>query len=31
MILMGFAMITGQLSAFSYWLLRTFPGLANVG
>ncbi len=31
MVLMGVAMITGQLSAFSYWLLRTFPGLANIG
>ena len=31
MVLMGAAMITGQLSALSYWLLRTFPGLANIG
>lgn len=31
MILMGMAMITGQLSAFSYWLLETFPGLAEIG
>lgn len=31
LILMGIAMMTGQLSAFSYWLLETFPALANVG
>lgn len=31
MILMGVAMITGQLSAFSYWLLETFPSLASIG
>ena len=31
MVLMGIAMITGQLSAFSYWLLDTFPVLANIG
>jgi cytochrome c-type biogenesis protein len=31
LILMGIAMLTGQLSAFSYWLLDTFPTLANVG
>ncbi len=31
MVLMGAAMITGHLSALSYWLLRTFPGLANIG
>ena len=30
-ILMGVAMVTGQLSAFSYWLLDTFPALGNVG
>ena len=30
-ILMGVAMITGQLSAFSYWLLDAFPALGNVG
>jgi len=29
--LMGVAMITGQLSAFAYWLLDIFPVLANVG
>ena len=31
MVLMGIAMITGYLSAFSYWLLETFPGLASIG
>jgi cytochrome c-type biogenesis protein len=31
MILMGAAMITGQLSTFSYWLLDTFPALALIG
>lgn len=31
LILMGIAMMTGQLTTFSYWLLDTFPGLANIG
>lgn len=31
MILMGFAMITGRLSTFAYWLLGTFPALARIG
>jgi len=31
MILMGGAMLTGQLSTFSYWLLNTFPLLAKIG
>lgn len=31
MIVMGGAMITGQLSAFSYWLLDRFPLLATIG
>lgn len=31
MILMGVAMITGQLSRFSYWLLDMFPALGNIG
>ena len=31
MILMGAAMVTGRLSAFSFWLLDTFPVLASVG
>ncbi len=28
---MGLAMITGQLTALSYWLLETFPGFATIG
>ena len=28
---MGLAMITGELTAFSYWLLETFPGFASIG
>jgi cytochrome c-type biogenesis protein len=31
LVLMGSAMITGQLSAFAYWLLDTFPALAGIG
>ena len=31
MLLMGVAMITGQLSAFSFWLLENFPVLARIG
>ena len=31
LVLMGMAMLTGQLSAFSYWLLDAFPGLAKIG
>src|SRR3546814_4771718 len=31
MILMGIAMITGQLSTFSYWVLDTFQALAGIG
>jgi cytochrome c-type biogenesis protein len=31
MILVGVAMITGQLSIFSYWLLETFPALSEIG
>jgi cytochrome c-type biogenesis protein len=31
MILMGVAMITGQLSAFSFWLLETIPALGRIG
>ena len=31
MVLMGVAMITGQLSAFSFWLLENFPVLARIG
>jgi cytochrome c-type biogenesis protein len=31
MVLMGVAMITGQLSAFSFWLLETFPVFQRIG
>jgi cytochrome c-type biogenesis protein len=31
MIVMGLAMITGQLSVLAYWLLEMFPALTNVG
>lgn len=31
MIAMGAAMITGYLSAFSFWLLETFPALSAIG
>lgn len=31
MVVMGIAMITGQLSVFSFWLLDTFPALARIG
>src|SRR5262249_34190513 len=31
MVAMGAAMITGELSSFSYWLLDTFPMLARIG
>ncbi|HXV09309.1 MAG TPA: cytochrome c biogenesis protein CcdA [Burkholderiales bacterium] len=31
LILMGVAMVTGQLSAFAFWLLRTFPALGAIG
>ncbi len=31
MVLMGLAMVTGELSAFSYWLLETFPILGRIG
>jgi cytochrome c-type biogenesis protein len=31
MVLMGLAMITGYMSAFSFWLLETFPGLGRLG
>ena len=27
----GLAMMTGELSTFSYWLLETFPGFASLG
>lgn len=31
LIIMGVAMITGQLSAFAYWLLDVFPALGAIG
>lgn len=31
MIVTGVAMITGQLTAFSYWLLEAFPALGKIG
>lgn len=31
MLIMGAAMITGQLSTFSFWLLETFPVFAKIG
>ncbi len=31
MVLMGTAMVTGMLTAFAYWLLDMFPGLATMG
>ena len=31
MVMMGVAMITGQLSTFSFWLLETFPVLSTIG
>jgi cytochrome c-type biogenesis protein len=31
LVVMGLAMITGQLSAFAYWFLETFPVLGRIG
>jgi len=31
LVAMGIAMMTGQLSAFGFWLLRTFPVLGRIG
>jgi len=31
LVVMGIAMITGQLSAFAFWLLRTFPVFGRIG
>jgi len=31
MILMGLAMITGYITTFAYWMLRTFPVLGEIG
>ena len=31
MVAMGLLMVTGQLEVLAYWLLETFPALANIG
>jgi len=31
MIVVGIAMVTGQMTAFAYWLLETFPVLGHIG
>ena len=31
MVAMGGAMMAGELTSFSYWLLDTFPALAKIG
>lgn len=31
MVILGFTIMTGQLSRFAYWLLGTFPFLASIG
>ncbi|TCM86521.1 cytochrome c biogenesis CcdA family protein [Rhodovulum steppense] len=31
LLVVGLALVTGAFSAFSYWLLETFPGLASLG
>jgi cytochrome c-type biogenesis protein len=31
MIAVGLAMVTGQLTALSYWMLRVFPALGEIG
>ena len=31
MVVMGVAIMTGELTTFSYWLLETFPALAKIG
>jgi cytochrome c-type biogenesis protein len=31
MVAMGAAMMTGQLSALSFWLLKTIPALGRIG
>ena len=31
MVFMGLAMISGEISTVSYWLLETFPGFARIG
>ena len=31
MVVMGIAIMTGELTTFSYWLLETFPALGRIG
>ena len=31
LLVVGVMLLTGAFSAFSYWLLETFPGLAMLG
>ncbi len=31
LVIMGVAIMTGQLTAFSWWMLRTFPALGTIG
>ena len=31
MVLMGLAMVTGQMSVMAYWFLDNFPILASIG
>ena len=31
LLVVGVMLLTGAFSAFSYWLLETFPGLATLG
>lgn len=31
LLIVGTMLLTGAFSAFSYWLLETFPGLAQLG
>ena len=31
LVLVGLALVTGAFSMFSWWLLATFPALANLG
>ena len=31
LVVMGLLMVTGQLERLAYWLIETFPGLAEIG
>lgn len=31
LVIVGVAMMTGQLTVFAYWLLRAFPVLSTIG